>query len=471
MKSYFIVAFIIVWHANILASDVFTVSHHALYIQFLLKENRIHAIDEITIKNITGYTQQNIPILLYRLLNVESVADANGSPLKFAQSIRTMEDEKSWQVNAVTIELLSPLAPSGTTTLTLDYGGYIFGYPEIMQYVRDRIDEEYSLIRPDALAYPMLAEPSSSGLTKAYESQFTFEIEATVPSGYVVAGGGSLEKTTTQGDSITYYYRGMSPTWRMDVAVAKFKTLEAKENNLRVMVLSEDEQGGVYMLQGMKRVIDFYSSYFGTVKKMHGFTAIEIPDGWGSQANGDYFLQAAAAFKDSQRISEMYHEISHMWNVRGKDKVRRCRYFDEAFGSYFESLAEREFRGEKVFIDDMEKSRDLFIKWVDYDKRNGETPIAEYWKEELGRNSYTKGAWSLYVLHQLVGENSFRNIIRTLLSEYADKPVDFKDFQGVAERVSKKDLKKFFDEWIYGVESSKLLADKIAIKDIVERYR
>jgi hypothetical protein len=36
--------------------------------------------------------------------------------------------------------------------------------------------------------------------------------------------------------------------------------------------------------------------------------------------------------------------------------------------------------------------------------RNATTPIAEYEKEELGENSYTKGAWSLYVLNQIVGD-------------------------------------------------------------------
>lgn len=226
-KIYLITSFIILWQGNIFALDFFSVTHHALHIQFLLKENRIHAIDEITIKNNTGHTQVNIPILLYRLLNVESVADANGLPIKFTQTIRTMEDEKSWQINAVTIELPSPLAPSATSTFTLKYSGYIFGYQETMQYVRDRIDEDYSLIRPDALAYPMLSQPSYSSLMKAYQSQFTFELEATVPSGYVVASGGSLTQTTTQGDSITFYYQGVSPTMENGCCSCKVQNIRS----------------------------------------------------------------------------------------------------------------------------------------------------------------------------------------------------------------------------------------------------
>jgi hypothetical protein len=37
-----------------------------------------------------------------------------------------------------------------------------------MAYVRDRIGTEYTLLRPDALAYPMLAKASVQSYTEAY---------------------------------------------------------------------------------------------------------------------------------------------------------------------------------------------------------------------------------------------------------------------------------------------------------------
>jgi hypothetical protein len=69
-----------------------------------------------------------------------------------------------------------------------------------------------------------------------------------------------------------------------------------------------------------------------------------------------------------------------------------------------------------------------------------------------------------------IGEEQFRQIIRTFLSEFKDKPADFKDFQQVAERVSRRDLGKYFNEWIYGAESSQLLLDKVPITEIIKRY-
>jgi aminopeptidase N len=265
-------------------------------------------------------------------------------------------------------------------------------------------------------------------------------------------------------------HKSKIPTWRIEIAVAKFKTLTDEERKLSVYVLPDDEPGAKNLLNAMKNVIAFCSRMFGPVKDYQGYTAIEIPDGWGSQAGDYYFLQTSAAFKDPDRIGEMYHEVGHTWNVRGKPEVRRCRYFDEAFASYFESLAIREFIGQAAFLAEMEKSRDIFAQWAKKDQRSYDTPIADYWKEELGRLSYTKGAWSLYVLRQLVGEEKFRGIIREFLGGFSEHGADFGDFGKTAEKVSGRNLSKFFDEWISGAESSRLLVEKVPIADIVRRH-
>ena len=147
---------------------------------------------------------------------------------------------------------------------------------------------------------------------------------------------------------------------------------------------------------------------FGKVGDFPGFTIIEVPEGWGSQAADFYVLQTAAAFRDTGRISELYHEIAHNWNVRPKPAIQRCRYFDEAFASYFQGLAIGEFEGEEAFEKYMTRLRDRFLQSVEKDVKNGSTPIVDYWREERGENSYTKGAWSLFVLHQVVGDQGFR---------------------------------------------------------------
>lgn len=446
-----------------------SVTHYSLRLHLFPSEQRFEAEARMTITNNTKQPISEIPFLLYRLLEAQAVTDESGSAIRFSQTIQKFKEFPTWQANLIRIELPKPLLASTSITVVMKYGGSVYGYPEVMPYVQDRIDEQYSLIRPDALAYPMLSLPPFPILLASYQSKFTFDIHATVPSGYVVAYGGGLIDSTSNDDSVTFKFESKGPVSRMDIAAAKFKLLSDDKENLSVYYLREDEQGAANVLQEMKSVIEIYSSLFGQIRSYKGYTAIEIPEGWGSQADDYSFLQAASAFK-ARNISELYHEIAHTWNVKAKPEIQRCRWFDEAFAMYFEALAIREVKGDSTFQKHMEGLRERWIQRATKDRKNFETPIAEYGKQELGQNSYTKGAWSLYVLHQLVGEEKFKNMIRTLLSEYAESAADFKDFQRVAEKISKKKLHKFFDDWIYGAESSTLLANKVSVKEIAKRY-
>jgi aminopeptidase N len=340
-----------------------------------------------------------------------------------------------------------------------------------MAYVRDRIDEEYSLLRPDAFAFPVLAGSSFASTLAANDTKFTYQVSTTVSRGYLVACGGELLDSASRGDSSIFTYRSKLPTWRIDLAVAQFNVLRSAADNITVFYLPADSAGASNVLNASHDAVTFYTGAFGTPPTYNGYTVIEIPDGWGSQASDYYFLQTAAAFKDTSKVSEVYHEIGHTWNSTASGEIQRCRYFDEAFASYFEALTIRAIRGDSAFYEDMEKGRNSFVRWAQYDRHVFDTPIAGYGAKELGRHSYTKGAWSLYVLNRIVGDSAFVRIIRTLLAEFRKTPIDFAAFEALCERVSNRDLRKFFQEWIYGTQSSQVLVDNLPIGEIVKRYR
>ncbi len=472
-KIFFVFLICVLWIQSgiTLGSELPSVSHYSLQLHFYLKEGRLEAQVQMLITNNTEKPYAEIPLLLYRLLDVYQISGEKGELFDFTQTIVKFTDENTLQVNSLKIRLPQPLLPKTSLTIIVKYAGSIYGYPEVMAYVKDRIGEQFSLIRPDPFSYPMLSLPSWESVSLAYRSKFSYDIEAKVPAGYTVACGGMLEKITNQKDSVTYVYHSKKPTWRMDLAVARFKILKDESHQLFIYCLPEDEKGGNFVLNAMQKVIEFYTKCFGKVKNYQGYTAIEIPDGWGSQAGDYYFLQTAAAFKDSQRISEVYHEIAHTWNAKAKLEVQRCRWFDEAFACYFEALAIREFKGLEAFNQDLNQSREIFIQRAKKDRKNYDTPIAQYGKYEIGQNSYTKGAWVLYLLNQMVGDQEFQKIIRTFLSQFAEKPADFHDFQTLSEKVSKRNLDKFFQEWIFGAESSRLLEENISVSEMVKRYQ
>ncbi|OGD22590.1 MAG: hypothetical protein A2Y69_07780, partial [Candidatus Aminicenantes bacterium RBG_13_59_9] len=447
------------------------VSHYDLHFHLLLKENRLEAEALMKVRNDSQEPVSEIPFLLYRLFDVLEVSDDRGVALPFNQTVVKFSDEKSLQVSLVSVRLSEPLSPGKTAAVRMKYAGSLWGYPEVMAYVRDRIDENYSLLRPDSLAYPMLARASFQSWMAAHRSQFTYRVETEVPAGYVVACGGRPVETKRAADTVTFVFESYKPTWRIDIAVARFKVVEDEGRKIRVFAIPGDEGEGQRILEAAQKSFLFYSGLFGEVGDFPGYVIIEIPEGWGSQASDFYILQSAAAFRDKGRTSELYHEIAHNWNVRAKPGVQRCRYFDEAFASYFQGLAIREFEGEEAFEKYMTRLRDLFLKDCEKDSKNGSTPIADYWREERGGNSYTKGAWSLFVLHQVVGDSVFRSIVSGFLREFRTREADFGDFKGFAEKAAEKNLDRFFKEWIFGAESSRLLREKLDAGKIAERYR
>ena len=67
---------------------------------------------------------------------------------------------------------------------------------------------------------------------------------------------------------------------------------------MRVVHFPEDAEGARGVLQAAEACLALFSEWFGPLRGDAGFTFIEIPDGWGSQADVTAVIQTAAAFRD-----------------------------------------------------------------------------------------------------------------------------------------------------------------------------
>ena len=470
LRAFLASVFLATTAISLQAGELPSITGYRLDMHFLLQDQRISVHATLSIRNDTRVPRDTLPFLLYRLLVVQQVTDSEGHPVDFTQDVIQLTDQHSMQARKIIVHLPRILNPGDSMNIAIDYSGYVFGYPEVMAYVHDRIDDTYSLLRPDAISYPVVADGSFADLLAAYNNRFTYDLSATVPRGYLVACGGHLVSRRENAASATFEYRSQIATWRIDVAVAKFAVLNDYGKRILVYYLPGDSSGARRILAASNDVVNLYSTMFGRPKRYEGYTIIEIPDGWGSQAGDFYFLQTSAAFKDSTSIGEVYHEIGHSWNVAPADSIRRCRYFDEAFASFFEPLAIRAFQGDAAFNRRMAKDREIFVRSAREDTEACTTPIAMYWKNELGRYSYTKGAWSLYVLFTVVGEKTFDAIVQSLLTEFQGRTISFEQYQSLCERIAKRNLSKYFNEWIYGAESSRLMLENLPVSEIAKRY-
>lgn len=171
--------------------------------------------------------------------------------------------------------------------MTIDYEGSIKDYSNVFPYVKDCIGE-YTLIRTDAYSYPILLvnDLRFHGLVSSIVNQrFKYRIEVNVPQGYVVANVGRLVNHKVKDEYEVYVYVSKVASWRIDIAIARFKVLEEKEDDLKVFYLPGDKEYAVKILNALKNCLRYYRELFGEPAKWNGYTIIELPETWGSQAD------------------------------------------------------------------------------------------------------------------------------------------------------------------------------------------
>ena len=69
--------------------------------------------------------------------------------------------------------------------------------------------------------------------------------------------------------------------------------------------------------------------------------------------------------------------------------------------------------------------------------------------ELLNANAYEKGSLILHMLRKDLGDSTFWKCLRSFYNEFAGRNANTDDFRTTCEKVSGKDLKKFFQQWLY----------------------
>ena len=447
---------------------------HTLVVRPDYETGTLDATSVLTISNASGKAATTIPVILYHMLEVTAVRAPDGKGLRFTQQVVPMAGvKKRWLVRHVQIALDEPLLPSATLSLKIKYHGKLAGYVGAGRtYLKDHISRDFTIIRTDCFAHPRICYPSMPALLKSMRRDlmhgWDYLLEVTVPEQLVVANGGKLLGKSRANGEVTYSYRNIKPAWRIDMCIAKYGILEKDGTPAKVFFLSGHKAEAETVLDALVRSMEHYSKWFGSLSGLDGFSVIEVPSGYGSQTDVTCILQEAEAFKGD--LHALYHEVSHLWSPRPLDPSS-SRFETEGLASFLEYLLPEKLDAKAGSLQKgLALRRKRFRAQCQRNPKLRTTPIADYGKEDLTDASYTKGAIAFWLLYRLVGEKTFIDIYRSYYKEYGSKGATLKDFVTTVKRVSGKDLQKFFDEWIYGAQSSNHLLGDLSLEQILELY-
>ncbi len=398
----------------------------------------------VEVTNNSNVKVKKLPFVLYRLLTVREVK-SNGIPLSFVQGIRSFEDQVRLQSNFITIELKKHLNPKQSITIEIQYDGTLHGYTEVgWNYVRDRIDPVFTILRPDCMAYPELGYPSNKVNRQFPKPNFDYRARVTIPDSLVAVNGGTLVAANSANGQTTFEFENIKKAWRMDIAISKYG--ELSDHGLAVYYFINDSLGAEKLLQTLQKTTRLYTNWWGPLNNFSGFSILEIPDGYGSQADVTSILQTASAFKDSAEMHQVYHEISHLWNVDLKAPSPR---WEEGLATFIEYLTIEKLQ-QREYVDYVtDWYLQVLRREVSGDKRLRTVPMLDFGSQGMTDYSYSLGMIAFRILYEILGEEIFNQSIKAFYQEYFNEEATTEDFVRITIEASGKDLSAFFNDWFF----------------------
>ena len=285
----------------------------------------------------------------------------------------------------------------------------------------------------------------------------TYRFEITVPKPWMVAASGKLTKTKENGDKTLFVWEMDKPmaTYLASISIGQYDLFtQSGPHGIAIRNYFPTDFPTMPRIQynTMPAMIAFFEGLFGPYPfDEYGVVIAGVSpvcNYVGALEAQTMSVHCPNANMSTQRV--IAHELAHMWFG---DSVSLENWKDiwikEGTASYAEWLWESKNdpiammkiarREQKTFLD------------------NPRYSIAEPSPDDLYTDaSYTGGALVLQGLRLEVGDEAFFNIMRTFAQRYQYKNAGTTEFTAIAEEVSSKDLKMFFDTWLFSKTIPKL---------------
>src|SRR5512142_760506 len=297
----------------------------------------------LEVRNTANHPVRLIPLLLNRLMTVSRITAPDGHTIPFTQRTVLYVDDSTLQVNALTVSA-GALRPGDTRSIIVHYSGPLVGYTETGSlYIKDHVSPEFTMIQEDAFACPVIGMPSRAANRAALRDPFQFTARITVPRNQVVAMGGERIGSIPQDSEAVWSYRASGPVPFLNIAIAPYATLET--SGARIFYFSADSTGARVVGQAVGQALERFQRWYGPLGREPRLTIMEIPEGYGSQASLTAgILQTADAFRDRSQLRQLYHELSHLWNVT--DREHPSPRWNEGLASFLERRMAAELDGQ-----------------------------------------------------------------------------------------------------------------------------
>ncbi|NNK27453.1 MAG: M1 family metallopeptidase [Flavobacteriaceae bacterium] len=283
-----------------------------------------------------------------------------------------------------------------------------------------------------------------------------FDISIAAPKGYQAIANGKMKLKMTNYNYDLWEYDMLKPmsSYLVALVLGKYdKKVEFSKSGipLEMYYYPEDSLKFEPTYRYTKRMFDFLEEEIGVPYPWQNYKQVPVHDFlYAGMENtsltifADTFVTDSIGFNDRNYINVNAHELAHQWFGNLVTETSGTHHWlHEGFASYYALLAEQEILGDDHFYWELYKTAEQLEA---QDLAGSSTALLDPNSNSL--TFYQKGAWTLVMLRDKVGDNVFRNAIKAYLKKHEFQNVTTSDFLGIVEELGDLDLTEFAYEWL-----------------------
>jgi len=295
----------------------------------------------------------------------------------------------------------------------------------------------------------------------------TSEITATVPKGFTAVSNGALISKKDVGDKTQFHYKIGIPhvTYLISLVVAEFAAWEDKgPRSLPVQYFVEPgrEEDGKRAFGDTPKMIEVYENKIGIPYPYEKYSQVAVQDFiFGGMENTsattqtDLTLHDERAHLDFSSDHLISHELAHQWF----GDLLTCRdwsngWLNEGFATFMERVWVENKPGPHGGMEEAKYySYNDLRDHLDEDRKRYRRPIVcNTYMEPIDlfdTHLYQKGGLVVNLIRHLLGEEPFWKTLQHYVTKHQKSSVETLDLIRAIEDVTGRNLRRFFDEWIF----------------------
>ena len=309
--------------------------------------------------------------------------------------------------------------------------------------------------------FPCFDEPT-------FKARFAYTI-TTAPNLTVLTNGRLISATASaDGSAKTWTFAATKPMSSYLVAIIIGDIASTREDvvrgvPLRIWALRGKERMGEFALEYTARLLPFYEEYFGTPYHFEKLDQIGVPAfAAGAMENAGLItyrqtallMEPASASWEAEKwiAAVIAHEFAHMWfgdlvTMRWWDDL----WLNEAFASWLSYHAVHTLTPDYNIWDEVQRSKDHVMEVDSLASSHAiyspvETPADAM--ELFDEITYEKGCAVLRMLHNFLGDETFKKGLQGYLREFAEGNAAGGDLWRNLQQASNEPVSQIMESWI-----------------------